>query len=323
MSTASNTADLLDDIFTDEDFEGYAETASKEGEGLDRDYELTIENAYFKEASAEYQAAVKKGEGKVLQIVFEGVNGKGDQRKETYTIGKGWVLQNADGKTAKRVQSEAGYTQFSATSLYGRIYRDLGLWGIPGWEGNFKEEDGRPDFTIELKETDAQGNPKQIVVGPQLRKMIKNCKEKFGGKIDPRNAEIWNGVTLKMAKEEWEDKGSKKVKDRAFPVGVLSIAGSAPATNGATNGSAVAPKAPAAAPVSAPADSSEVKDDLEILIDLRAKAEGSDHASFQKWAMTFIKTSAEESKRKKWMTHVIDKKNFELFKAGEGDVPNF
>ncbi len=321
MSTATNTADLLDDIFTDEDFEGYAETASKEGEGLDRNYELTIENAYFQEASAEYQASVKKGAGKVLQIVFEGVNAKGDQRKEKYTLGAGWVLQNADGKTAKRVQSESGYTQFSATSLYGRIYRDLSLWGIDGFEGNFKDVDDRETYSVLLKETDAKGNQVKIIAGPQLRQMMKHYKEKFGGKIDPKNAEMWVGVTLKMVKEEWEDKQSKKVKDRAFPAGILSITGSAPATNGSVNGAAKT-SAPAA-PVAPAAPSAEIKDDLEILIELRSKAESMDHASFQKWAMTFIKNSAEESKRKKWMTHVIDKKNFELFKAGEGDTPNF
>ena len=213
------TNDLIEGIFDAGFLEQMAENAPTEGSGLNRDYPLCIENAYFSLASADYEAKIDKTKARVGQNIFailEGYDkniGPAEKRKEQFSVGQGWKLDGGDGKTSSRIVAAGSYTNISGNSLYGRMFRELTEgWGVSDED----RETGRWNLPAG---TDKNGEPRFITLGPDGRRFFTHCTSKF--KRPPTPAEITNfeGCTLQMSPEAWELDG--KPRERTFPTALL------------------------------------------------------------------------------------------------------
>lgn len=320
----SEDKDLIDNIFDEEYLRQMHEEAPTEGgEGLVRKYKLHIESAYFQEAPDEYKAKVDRSANRVGQdilAVFEGYDVEsGEQRKEKYSIGQGFNLDGGDGKTASRICPAGSYSKISGNSLYGRLYNEMtGHWGV-------SEEDlksGKWDITIGV---DKDGKKTVVRLGPDGRKFYAHVSKKFKRAPSPMDIRNFEGITLQMDAEEWTDR-EKKVRVRTFPVGIVDV------SDLQGSGQSNPPKkqeAPSSSGSSSNSSSVEEVNhapenwmsDEEMVVELTALAAENEFAAYSKEAMAKIKANIPVSSTKKWISHVVQKKNYEAFKAGEGKAP--
>ena len=354
--------EYANDFFTPEELAEMAENAPVVGEGLKRDYQLEIHNCVFQLASDEYQAQVianrkpdptgKKRYGKAIQIVFEGKDAEtGEERNEKYTIGDVCELDGGEGTVAPRIKFVEGVKNLSGNSLYGRLYDNLiSKWGVIS-----NPED--PNYNLDEYEVDTglvdqkTGDPVKMVIGPDGLRFTKHVRRTLDmRRPDPRVAAMFVGLTLQMAKEEFEvvkGKGRFKKtepKERAFPVGIVKIEGepaegeeeSAPksketettsSANGSSNGSAKSeakseskPEPKTEPKTEAKAESAEKPDETDILFHLRDLA--SKHAEakdFAKEAIKYLKTHGVATKA--LVNFAMDKNAHAALAKGEGNLP--
>lgn len=303
--------DDISDIFTEEDFQAFADSAPVEGGGINRDYGLKIENVFFQKASKEYQAKVKKGEGEAIQVVFEGIDSEtGESRSEKFSIGSGFALDGDGGETAHKVKAVSTWSKFSASSMYGKVYSDLyHHWGITvdteQGAGNIES------YKIQLRPNE-KGEPQHIVIGPDGRRLIRHVKVKFDRVARPEDVENFVGLTLQMS--GLERTINDKVQTYTFPTSLLTVD---------TEGGEVKKTASVVKEVKSESTATEVVSDEDLISQFTGLAVNNDFQTFQKECMKILKSSCanDDNRKKKWLMFVVAKANYENYKNGEGKAP--
>lgn len=315
MSQTQESADLIDGIFNPEWLEAMAEDAPVEGSGLVRDYKMAVESAYFQEAPDEYKARVDKSKARVGDEIFAVLEGPdvdtGEVRREKFSIGQGFKMEGGEGKTAPRVVAVGNIPNISGNSIFGRLYRTL----TEEWEVTPEDrETGK--WLLPAGVNAKTGEPRFLQLGPAGRRFFQHVSKKWNRPATSKEIKNFEGLVLQMGPEEWEDK-DKKVHTRTMPVALLSTCLDAaptiatPSENGASSSSSK--------PAETPAENLLSDDDL--VAELTIIANGNEFPAYSKEAMAKIKASVSKDKEKKWISHVVMKKNYEAFKAGEGKAP--
>lgn len=309
----SVTNNLIEGIFDAGFLEQMAENAPTEGSGLNRDYPLCVENAYFALASADYEAKIDKSKARVGQNIFailEGYDaniGPSEKRKEQFSVGQGWKLNGGDGKTSPSIIAAGSYTNISGNSLYGRMFRELTEgWGVSDED----RETGRWNLPAGV---DKNGEPRFITLGPDGRRFFTHCTSKF--KRPPTPAEITNfeGCTLQMSPEAWELDG--KPRERTFPTALLSTSLEA----GAFQPQGPRPSAPSSNQVQN--NNSDFSEE-ELVIQLSLISQNvKDYSQFFAESSKKIKEMVPSTQQKKWISFVAQKKTYESYLKSEGRKP--